>query len=184
MIPIGIENEVRITHTGHTLALPTTNIKCETPKLGSLRTPTHQHTNTSPLELIRYLDDPHYDLMRVAVLVEEAEAYHGVVFTDLAFNVDHLIALKVFFKLFLEDVQGIGKIDFQWTGVVSSSLHSLLDLWLGHGCGIKNYQRIRAEAQVNPLPNAAKQIKSFSLILPSAQASLMAIGIEAAVVLP
>jgi hypothetical protein len=41
-----------------------------------------------------------------------------------------------------------------------------------------------AEAQVKPLPNAAKQIKSFSLILPSAQASLNAIGMEAAVVFP
>lgn len=122
--------------------------------------------------------------MRIAVLVEEAEADHGVVFPDLAFNVDHLVALQVFFKLFLEDVEGIGKIDFQGTGVVSSGLHSLLDLRLGHGLRIKNYQRIRAEAQVNPLPNAAKQIKSFSLILPSAQASLMAIGMEAAVVFP
>jgi hypothetical protein len=122
--------------------------------------------------------------MRITILVEEAEAYHGVVFTDLAFNVDHLIALKVFFKLFLEDIQGIGKIDFQGTGVVSSGLHSLLDLWLGHGVEGSDYQRIRAEAQVNPLPNAAKQIKSFSLILPSAHASLNAMGIDAAVVFP
>ena len=46
------------------------------------------------------------------------------------------------------------------------------------------YHRISAEAQVNPLPNAAKQIKSFSLIFPSAQASLNAMGMEAAVVFP
>jgi hypothetical protein len=45
----------------------------------------------------------------------------------------------------------------------------------------KVYHRINAEAHVNPLPNAAKQITSFSLILPSAQASLIAMGIEAAV---
>ena len=41
-----------------------------------------------------------------------------------------------------------------------------------------------AEAQVNPLPKAAKQIKSFSLIFPSAQASLSAMGMDAAVVFP
>jgi hypothetical protein len=46
------------------------------------------------------------------------------------------------------------------------------------------YHRISAEAHVKPLPNAAKQITSFSLILPSAQASLMAMGMEAAVVFP
>ena len=46
------------------------------------------------------------------------------------------------------------------------------------------YQRISAEAHVKPLPNAAKQIKSPSLILPCSQASLNAMGIDAAVVFP
>ncbi len=49
---------------------------------------------------------------------------------------------------------------------------------------IVRYQRMRAEAQVKPLPKAAKQITSFSFIFPSAHASLSAMGIEAAVVLP
>ena len=48
----------------------------------------------------------------------------------------------------------------------------------------KDYQRIRAEPQVNPDPNAARQTRSPSLILPASQASESAMGIEAAVVLP
>ena len=47
-----------------------------------------------------------------------------------------------------------------------------------------NYHRIKAEAHVNPLPNAARQIKLFSFIFPSAHASLIAIGMDAAVVFP
>ncbi len=46
------------------------------------------------------------------------------------------------------------------------------------------YHLIRDDAQVKPLPNAAKQIKSSFLILSSAHASLNAMGIDAAVVLP
>ena len=46
------------------------------------------------------------------------------------------------------------------------------------------YHRISAEAHVNPLPNAARQIRSPSFIRPSAQASLIAMGIDAAVVFP
>ena len=48
----------------------------------------------------------------------------------------------------------------------------------------KPHHRIRAEAQVKPLPKAARHTKSPGLIRPCAKASLMAIGIEAAVVLP
>ena len=46
------------------------------------------------------------------------------------------------------------------------------------------YQRINAPAQVNPLPNAARQTKSPSFIFPSSHASHKAMGTEAAVVLP
>jgi hypothetical protein len=41
-----------------------------------------------------------------------------------------------------------------------------------------------ALAQVNPLPNAAKTTVSPDFILPFSHASVKAIGIEAAVVLP
>ena len=41
-----------------------------------------------------------------------------------------------------------------------------------------------ADAQVKPLPKAARQTKSPSLIFPSCDASLIANGIEAAVVFP
>jgi hypothetical protein len=41
-----------------------------------------------------------------------------------------------------------------------------------------------ALAQVNPLPNAAKTTVSPDLILPCSQASVKAIGMEAAVVFP
>jgi hypothetical protein len=47
-----------------------------------------------------------------------------------------------------------------------------------------SYTLRRAEAHVNPLPKAARQIRDPSLISPSAIASLIAIGIEAAVVFP
>ena len=49
---------------------------------------------------------------------------------------------------------------------------------------LKYYQSIKADAHVKPLPKAAKQIVDPSLIRPFSIASLMAIGIEAAVVLP
>ena len=41
-----------------------------------------------------------------------------------------------------------------------------------------------ADAQVNPLPKAARQMRSPSLIFPASQASVRAMGIEAAVVFP
>ncbi len=47
-----------------------------------------------------------------------------------------------------------------------------------------NYHLIIALAQVNPLPNAAKTTVSPDFIFPCSQASVSAIGIEAAVVLP
>jgi hypothetical protein len=46
------------------------------------------------------------------------------------------------------------------------------------------YHFINALAQVNPLPNAARQTISPSFIFPSCHASHKAIGTEAAVVLP
>ena len=49
---------------------------------------------------------------------------------------------------------------------------------------LRDYHLMRAEPHVNPLPNAAIQIKSPSLILPCSNASDIAIGIEAAVVFP
>jgi hypothetical protein len=129
----------------------------------------------SSLELIRYLDDPQHDLVRVAVFVQQAELDHRVVAANVAFNVNHLVVLQVFFQFLLEYVERVGEIDFKGTGIVGGGLHA---------GGLEGYHRIRAEAHVKPLPNAAKQIKSFSLILPSAQASLNAIGMDAAVVLP
>ncbi|MNR01287.1 hypothetical protein D3C85_1170870 [compost metagenome] len=47
-----------------------------------------------------------------------------------------------------------------------------------------NYHLIIALAQVNPLPKAAKTTVSPDLIFPCSQASVKAIGIDAAVVLP
>ena len=62
------------------------------------------------------------------------------------------------------------------------------DVYLYSGTYFENYdliyQRISAEAQVNPLPKAAKQTKSPSLTFPASHASHNAIGIEAAVVFP
>lgn len=49
---------------------------------------------------------------------------------------------------------------------------------------LKNYHLIIALPQVNPLPKAAKTTVSPVLIFPCSQASVNAIGIEAAVVLP
>ena len=48
----------------------------------------------------------------------------------------------------------------------------------------KPHHRIRAEAHVKPLPKAARHTKSPGLMRPCAKASLRAIGMEAAVVLP
>ena len=47
-----------------------------------------------------------------------------------------------------------------------------------------DYHLMMALAQVNPLPKAARTIVSPSFIFPCSQASVNAIGIEAAVVLP
>ena len=49
---------------------------------------------------------------------------------------------------------------------------------------VQYYHLIIALPQVKPLPNAAKTTLSPSLIFPSSHASVNAIGIEAAVVLP
>lgn len=46
------------------------------------------------------------------------------------------------------------------------------------------YHRIITLPQVNPLPKAAKTTKSPDLTLPDSQASVKAIGIDAAVVFP
>jgi hypothetical protein len=46
------------------------------------------------------------------------------------------------------------------------------------------YHLINADAHVNPLPNAARHNRSPDLTLPSSHASVNAMGIEAAVVLP
>jgi hypothetical protein len=113
--------------------------------------------------------------MGITFLIKEIKFHHRVVALDVAFDVDDLVILQVLFKFFLKDEQGVCEVHFQWTWVVGSSLHRFL---------LRSYQRIKAEAQVNPLPKAAKQITSFSLTLPSAQASLKAIGMDAAVVLP
>ena len=48
----------------------------------------------------------------------------------------------------------------------------------------KNYHRIITLPQVNPLPKAAKTTKSPFLIFPCSQASVNAIGMDAAVVFP
>ena len=48
----------------------------------------------------------------------------------------------------------------------------------------KDYQLIKALPQVNPLPKAAKTTKSPDLILPSSHASVIAMGMDPAVVLP
>lgn len=49
---------------------------------------------------------------------------------------------------------------------------------------LKNYHLMITLPQVNPLPKAAKTTVSPDLIFPCSQASVKAIGMEAAVVLP
>lgn len=116
--------------------------------------------------------------MRVAVFIEEAELDHRVVPLDVALDVNDPVVLQVLLDVFLKDKQGIGKIHFQGTGIIGAGFHGFRgDFW-------RYAQRSRADAQVNPLPNAAKQITSLFFTLPSAQASLKAMGIDAAVVFP
>lgn len=55
---------------------------------------------------------------------------------------------------------------------------------LVHTAAASDHQRIRADAQVSPAPNAPSITRDPSLIRPSATASSSAIGIEAAEVLP
>ena len=111
--------------------------------------------------------------MWVAIFIDQAESDHWVVTLQVRFNISDGVVLQVFFELLLQDEQCVGKVYLERTGVIGSGLHCRFF-----------YQRISAEAHVKPLPNAAKQIKSFSLIFPSAHASLIAIGIDAAVVFP
>ena len=59
-------------------------------------------------------------------------------------------------------------------------LHSILQVVMGWD----DYHLITTLPHVKPLPKAAKTIRSSSLILPFSQASVKAIIIEAAVVLP
>src|SRR4051812_31300937 len=74
-------------------------------------------------KLIRNLYYAHHDLVRVSVLVEEAEFHHGVVALDVAFHVDDLVVLQMFLYFFLKYEQGVSEIHFKWTGVVGSGLH-------------------------------------------------------------
>jgi len=113
--------------------------------------------------------------MRIPVLVYQTEFHHRVVPVDIAVNIHHFIVLEVFLNIILQNHKCIREVHFQRTWIIIIGFHTIM---------LTGYQRMRAEAQVNPLPKAAKQITSFSFILPSAQASLSAIGIEAAVVLP
>ena len=64
------------------------------------------------LEFVRDLDDTHYDFVRIAVFVYQAELHHGVVPLYLAFHIYDLVVLQVFLQFFLEKGQGIGKIYF------------------------------------------------------------------------
>jgi hypothetical protein len=126
------------------------------------------------LKLVWYLDNTDNNFVRIAIVINEAEFHHWVITFKMCFHIRNGVVLQVFLYFLLQDVKRICKINFQRTGIIRRSLHVL----------IGGYQRINADAHVKPLPKAAKQIKSFSLILPSAHASLMAMGIEAAVVLP
>ena len=125
------------------------------------------------LELIRDLHNADDDLVRIAITVDKIEFYHRIIFSKVILDIGDLVVQQVSLDVCAEDLQGVCKIDLQRAGVIGSGLHA-------YGF----YHRINAEAHVKPLPNAARQIKSFSLILPSAQASLIAIGIDAAVVFP
>ena len=68
--------------------------------------------------------------------------------------------------------------------ILNHHFHDKIILYRYKRIYLKSYHRIKADAQVNPLPNAAKQTILSSVISPSCQASLRAIGIDAAVVLP
>lgn len=134
-------------------------------------------------KLVGYLDNTNYDLMGVTILIHQTKLNHGIVSMDVAFYMRHLIILEVFLNILLKNNKCICKVNFEGTRIVGGSLHSFNNFnfgerWAGYD------QRIRAEAHVNPLPKAAKQITSFSFTLPSDKASLNAMGMEAAVVLP
>jgi hypothetical protein len=81
--------------------------------------------NPGKLKLVRDLNDPHHNLMRVTILVQQIELYHWVVPVHVAFYVSDLIALKMFLNFLLKNKQGVGKIYFDGTGVVGWGLHKL-----------------------------------------------------------
>lgn len=53
-------------------------------------------------EFVGNLDDAHYNFVRVAIFVEEAETNHGVVFARVGLYVNNLVVLQMFFNLLLK----------------------------------------------------------------------------------
>lgn len=68
--------------------------------------------------------------------------------------------------------------------LIYQNLNTLFTFLLSFSLFPFSYHLIIALAQVNPLPNAAKTTLSPFLIFPCSQASVKAIGMEAAVVFP
>ena len=70
------------------------------------------------LKLIGYLNDAHDDLMRISVAVDKAELHHRVILAEVIFDVRDLVVKLMFFDLFLQDLEGICKIDFERARIV------------------------------------------------------------------
>lgn len=93
---------------------------------GTIFPATGNHAVRVSLEFVRDLDNPDDDFVGIAILVQQAEFYHGIVFADVALHVDDLVVLQMFLQFILENVQGIGKINFQRTGIIGRCLHRRL----------------------------------------------------------
>jgi len=115
--------------------------------------------------------------MRITIFIQQLYSNDGIVFFGIRTDINYFIISEFFTDLFLKFMNDLSHFYFKMAGIIGCCFHLIV-------VNLNYCQRISAEAQVNPLPKAAKQIKSSFFILPSAQASLMAIGIDAAVVFP
>jgi hypothetical protein len=75
------------------------------------------------LKLIGYLHNAHYNLMRVSVFIKQIEFHHRIILMNVGLNVNDLVALQVLLYFFLQDKEGVCKIDFQGTGIVGGGFH-------------------------------------------------------------
>ena len=74
-------------------------------------------------EFVGDLDDSNYDLVRVAVFINQAELHHGIVAVDVAFYIDNLRALYVLLYVFLKNDQCISEVNFEWAWIIRYCFH-------------------------------------------------------------